>query len=172
TSGLHRATPTTTRHELVTVPVAAGVDTQPLFMRNLVCDISPHLMFDHDLGLVPNARKIYYAEHHFWHPNTAANPAAYMDLFDANPWYHTHHGSAVVNDNHHVYTRVSQGKILLSGTIHPPCTTVDDPDPAIPTETYLFRNAIHPIAVWDWSANPSYVYSVQPRGWGVLAQCR
>ncbi len=95
-------------------PQSENVPWEP-FMRNLECDISPHLISD-------------------WHPKWATHfsPSGFptADEFPCNPWYH-HATNYAVNqspgnprrDNHYLYykpTHQALPSAVLEGTINPP----------------------------------------------------
>jgi hypothetical protein len=157
-----------TRLRCVTDPQMLLLVDFPKFMRNLLCDHSPHLYHDIRPNFTsPWLWRVYYAEYTFAYP-----PTNDLDLFKCNPWYSQPNVTfAVANDNSWLYYDPAASpvaRVLRLGTVNPPVTVIPGDMTASP-RSYLFRNTpvgVHGIGIWDMAAPFTYIYTVSTRGLG------
>ncbi len=137
---------------------------QPPFMRNLACDLSPHLVHD----LPPNVSNpdqwwIWWGErfdHHrpgSGYPGYRPHSPVYDDIFKANPWFNnTYNVDAQWTDNPSLFYDSQNTKTWnLLGHVAPPLTLPQNTLLAS-TKSYLFLNSLHAWLWWDPGTTHTY----------------
>ncbi|MCC6784868.1 MAG: hypothetical protein IT457_18620 [Planctomycetes bacterium] len=144
------------RFELVrTGPIATHY---PSFCRSRVVDLGPHVLEDIRLDPNPATRDVDYAEYDFLCPGFVVADRQH-DIFGANPWFDMGDFSSNPgqNDNKFLYIDVALGRRLRHGTLNPPLTIFEDPIQVAGSglvESFLFRNATHPLLLWGVTLFP------------------
>ncbi|PIE23752.1 MAG: hypothetical protein CSA62_06490 [Planctomycetota bacterium] len=152
------------REWFVASPPTGGLVRPPLpkFMRNLCCDIAPHLV--HDVQPEQSNHPAWYP---WWgerfdfvrptaspFPQFRCHPGVFDDIFKSNPWFENPIGSpdAKYSDNRFLYYDSSQSNTWIrSGHINPPLTLPQDAL-VLSTESYLFTNTRHPLLVYNYGS--------------------
>jgi hypothetical protein len=166
-------TPVTKRAALTNTDLPTGVvyppgaNPYPHFLRNRLCDFSPHLADDIQTGSDLVNRKVDYAEYLDFTVWFVPAGGWVTDAFKPNAWYSAGplDYRPDVNDNKFLYgdRSVLTLKHLRSGTIAPPLVVANEDLQTLFPKSFLFRNPTHPILVWEPFP---FTYSIGVQGWG------
>ena len=144
---------------------AATLNPSPRFMRNLACDIAPHLLHDVRPDLTNlNLWWPWWGERLRFATTGGYYPyPLYEDIFKCNPWYNAPTPPSAVLDNAFLYfDPVDPNKWVRDAHINPPLA-VKRNMVLTTTKRHLFTNNLHPILLWEWGST-TFAYTINSYG--------